>query len=157
MERKFTWEKSGRTRQIKFYIKLTHRLCRFYGVVPFGYKIGKEEPDQIVEFHQHPIFNHLSLLYALVMDLFIVHEFIEIVFGQMTEVEVYVLLAMNSVYLSMSTAQWCYVLKFYRIGGLNLCNFILNLQHGPFFLDPPFLHTKEVTNLLRLPPVFWRE
>jgi len=86
------------------------------------------EPDRIVNVPQQPIFKHVSLVLALIVDFFILYSYIEALFGEVTQLERYITLAMNGVWLAVNTAQWTFIFKFYRLGGLNLTNFILNIK-----------------------------
>ena len=120
--------KAGGYRRIQFYSKLVHQLSHFYGFVPFEYKIGKGEPDKIIHFQQVGIFRHFPLILAFIVDLFVLYWYVEAFFGQVTKLESYLVLAMNPAWFAINTAQWFYVFKFNRFGGLNLTNFIVDLQ-----------------------------
>jgi len=125
------WNGSSDTRskRIRFYCQVVFKFSKFFRFTPFEYKAGiGKMPDQILYHHQTLIFKYISLIQALILSSFILYSYAEVFFGQATKVELSAALAMNSAWLAVSTAQWTFIFKFYRLGGMNLGNFILDLQ-----------------------------
>jgi len=113
---------------MQFYLKLVYVFPQKLRVIPFEVKIGNRKPDKILYNTLPPIFDYLSLLCAIIVDCLILYWYFEAFFGQVTKVEFSVAICLNSIFIGLNTGQWVHISKFHRMGGLNLANFMLELD-----------------------------